>query len=87
MIAHTTLHVSDYENSKAFYIRTLALLGYTNNMEEGEAAGFNDGKNTDFCRTYALTAAENCGLRYSLPGRKALMKVATTSLNRSWRKR
>lgn len=48
MIAHTTLPVSDYENSKSFYVRALAPLGYTNNMEEGEAAGFNDGKNTDF---------------------------------------
>ena len=48
MIAHTTLHVSDYEKSKAFYKRALAPLGYTNNTEEGEAAGFNDGKNTDF---------------------------------------
>lgn len=48
MIAHTTLPVSDYEKSKAFYVQVLAQLGYTNNMEEGEAAGFNDGKNTDF---------------------------------------
>ncbi|TNF91971.1 MAG: VOC family protein [Gammaproteobacteria bacterium] len=48
MIAHTTLHVSDYMKSKAFYIQALSPLGYTNNMEEGEAAGFNDGKNTDF---------------------------------------
>ena len=47
MIAHTTLHVSDYKKSKAFYVKALAPLGYTNNMEEGEAAGFNDGKNTD----------------------------------------
>ena len=48
MIAHTTLPVSDYKKSKAFYVQVLAQLGYTNNMEEGEAAGFNDGKNTDF---------------------------------------
>ena len=47
MIAHTTLPVSDYKKSKAFYVQVLAQLGYTNNMEEGEAAGFNDGKNTD----------------------------------------
>ena len=47
MIAHTTLPVSDYKKSKAFYINALAPLGYTNNMEEGEAAGFNDGNNTD----------------------------------------
>jgi predicted lactoylglutathione lyase len=48
MIAHTVLHVSDYTKSKTFYIKALAPLGYTNNMEYGEAAGFNDGKNTDF---------------------------------------
>jgi len=48
MIAHTTLAVSNYKKSKAFYIKVLAPLGYENNMEYGEAAGFNDGKNTDF---------------------------------------
>jgi catechol 2,3-dioxygenase-like lactoylglutathione lyase family enzyme len=48
MIAHTTLPVSHYEKSKIFYIKALAPLGYENNMEFGEAAGFNDGKNTDF---------------------------------------
>jgi len=48
MIAHTSLAVSDYRKSKAFYIKALAPLGYRNNMEYGEAAGFNDGKNTDF---------------------------------------
>jgi predicted lactoylglutathione lyase len=48
MIAHTALHVSDYTKSKMFYAAALAPLGYTNNMEYGEAAGFNDGKNTDF---------------------------------------
>jgi len=47
MIAHTTLHVSDYKKSKAFYVQALAPLGYKNNMEDGDAAGFNDGKNTD----------------------------------------
>lgn len=47
MIAHTTLPVSDYKKSKEFYMRVLKTLGYTNNMEHGEAAGFNDGKNTD----------------------------------------
>ena len=47
MIAHTTLPVSDFEKSKLFYVQALAPLGYTNNMEDGEAAGFNDGKNTD----------------------------------------
>lgn len=48
MIAHTTLAVSDYRRSKAFYGEALAPLGYRNNMEFDEAAGFNDGKNTDF---------------------------------------
>jgi|SRR5882757_2596089 len=48
MIAHTSLPVSDYKMAKAFYNAALAPLGYSNNMEYGEAAGFNDGKNTDF---------------------------------------
>jgi predicted lactoylglutathione lyase len=48
MIAHTSLPVSDYKKSKAFFIKALAPLGYTNNMEYDDAAGFNDGKNTDF---------------------------------------
>ncbi|HEY4211387.1 MAG TPA: VOC family protein [Steroidobacteraceae bacterium] len=47
MIAHTSLAVSDYKKSKAFYIKALEPLGYSQNMEFGEAAGFNDGKNTD----------------------------------------
>ncbi|MGH8297217.1 MAG: VOC family protein, partial [Steroidobacteraceae bacterium] len=48
MIAHTTLPVSHYQKSKAFYGKMLAPLGYRNNMEFGESAGFNDGRNTDF---------------------------------------
>ena len=48
MIAHTTLAVSDYPKSKAFYGKALAPLGYRNNMEFHESAGFNDGRNTDF---------------------------------------
>lgn len=48
MIAHTSLAVSDYQKAKAFYLKALAPLGYSQNMEYGEAAGFNDGKNTDF---------------------------------------
>jgi catechol 2,3-dioxygenase-like lactoylglutathione lyase family enzyme len=48
MIAHTSLSVSDYRKAKTFYSAALAPLGYRNNMEYGEAAGFNDGKNTDF---------------------------------------
>jgi catechol 2,3-dioxygenase-like lactoylglutathione lyase family enzyme len=48
MIAHTSLTVSDYKKSKAFYVKALQALGYHNNMEFDEAAGFNDGTNTDF---------------------------------------
>ena len=48
MIAHTSIAVSEYKKSKEFYNKTLKTLGYTNNMEFGESAGFNDGKNTDF---------------------------------------
>lgn len=48
MIAHTSLQVSNYQKSKEFYTTVLGALGYTQNMEHGEAAGFNDGKNTDF---------------------------------------
>ncbi|HEX3913305.1 MAG TPA: VOC family protein [Steroidobacteraceae bacterium] len=48
MIAHTTLPVRDFAKSKAFYTDVLAQLGYRQNMGEGESAGFNDGKNTDF---------------------------------------
>ena len=47
MIAHTHLHVSDFERSKAFYLKVLAPLGYSISMEVGDAAGFFDGKNTD----------------------------------------
>lgn len=48
MIAHTTLAVSDYQQARNFYLQALRPLGYHNNMESGESAGFNDGKNTDF---------------------------------------
>jgi catechol 2,3-dioxygenase-like lactoylglutathione lyase family enzyme len=48
MIAHTTLAVRDYKKSKAFYTEVLGKLGYRQNMEHGDSAGFNDGKNTDF---------------------------------------
>jgi catechol 2,3-dioxygenase-like lactoylglutathione lyase family enzyme len=48
MIAHTSLPVSDYPRSKEFYRHVLKPLGYSNNMEFGDSAGFNDGKNTDF---------------------------------------
>ena len=48
MIAHTTLPVKNFRKSKAFYTKALKPLGYRNNMNFGESAGFNDGKNTDF---------------------------------------
>ncbi len=48
MIAHTTLSVKNYRKSKAFYMKALKPLGYRNNMNFGESAGFNDGTNTDF---------------------------------------
>jgi catechol 2,3-dioxygenase-like lactoylglutathione lyase family enzyme len=48
MIAHTTLGVSHYPTAKEFYRKALAPLGYDDTMEFGDAAGFNDGKNTDF---------------------------------------
>jgi len=48
MIAHTTLPISNYRKSKAFYSGVLSTLGYHNNMQFGQSAGFNDGKNTDF---------------------------------------
>ncbi len=48
MIAHTSLLVGNYAEAKKFYTEVLKTLGYTQNMEYGEAAGFNDGKNTDF---------------------------------------
>jgi catechol 2,3-dioxygenase-like lactoylglutathione lyase family enzyme len=48
MIAHTSIAVSDYQKSKAFYTTALAPLGYSSSQQYGEAAGFNDGQNTDF---------------------------------------
>ena len=48
MIAHTSIPVGNYRKAKKFYAKVLATLGYRQNMEYGEAAGFNDGRNTDF---------------------------------------
>jgi predicted lactoylglutathione lyase len=48
MIAHAGIQVKNYQKSKEFFMESLAPLGYTQNMEYGTAAGFNDGKNTDF---------------------------------------
>ncbi len=48
MIAHTGLAVRDFPAAKKFYERALAPLGYAAKMSADDAAGFNDGKNTDF---------------------------------------
>jgi predicted lactoylglutathione lyase len=55
MIAHISLSISDLQKSKAFYADVLAPLGYRINMDYAEAAGFNDGKNTDFWISQAKT--------------------------------
>lgn len=48
MIAHTGLAVKNYQKGKAFYQKALAPLGYKQNMEYGEAAGFIEGGQTSF---------------------------------------
>ena len=48
MIAHTGILVSNYPKAKEFYIKALAPLGYVQNMEYGEAAGFMEGGHTSF---------------------------------------
>ena len=48
MIAHVSLPVSNYEKAKDFYIKALKPLGYTQNMEYGESAGFMEGGHTSF---------------------------------------
>ena len=48
MIAHTGVTVKDFAAAKRFSEQALAPLGYQLKMEHEEAAGFNDGKNTDF---------------------------------------
>src|SRR5829696_9235056 len=48
MIAHTSLAVRNFAAAKKFYQKALAPLGYAAKMEADDAAGFNDGKNTDF---------------------------------------
>jgi catechol 2,3-dioxygenase-like lactoylglutathione lyase family enzyme len=48
MIAHTSLPVSNYKKAKKFYTSVLAAVGYKQNMEYGEAAGFKEGGHTSF---------------------------------------
>src|SRR4051794_40695854 len=90
MIAHTSLPVSDYKRSKSFYSEALQPLGYTNNMEYGEAAGFNDGKNTDFWITkektvvplhVAFEANSNSGWRHST--KRPLRPAARTTAHQA----
>jgi catechol 2,3-dioxygenase-like lactoylglutathione lyase family enzyme len=69
MIAHTSLPVSNYRISKAFYSRVLSTLGYKNNMEFGKSAGFNDGKNTDFWISQEKTVVST-HLAFRARGRK-----------------
>lgn len=48
MIAHAGIYVTKYAVAKAFYIKALKPLGYKQNMEFGEAAGFMEGGQTSF---------------------------------------
>lgn len=48
MIAHVSLAVSNYKKAKAFYTKALKPIGYKQNMEYGEAAGFIEGGQTSF---------------------------------------
>jgi len=48
MIAHVSLPVSHYKKAKAFYKKALRPIGYKQNMEYGEAAGFMEGGQTSF---------------------------------------
>lgn len=47
MIDHTGINVSNLEASKAFYLKTLAPLGYTVKLELKNAAGFGEKTGTD----------------------------------------
>jgi catechol 2,3-dioxygenase-like lactoylglutathione lyase family enzyme len=48
LIDHITLVVSDYERSKAFYVKALAPLGVKPLMEFGKACGFGREQKLDF---------------------------------------
>ena len=48
MLDHITLHVSDYEKSKTFYVAALAPLGYALVMEFGNSGGFGVEGKPDF---------------------------------------
>lgn len=48
MIAHAELPVSNYRKAKAFYKKALKPIGYRQNLENGEAAGFMEGGQTSF---------------------------------------
>lgn len=70
MIAHTSIPVSDYAKSKEFYSKVLAPLGYTQNMEMGESAGFNDGINTDFWITAKKEGVVKIHVAFSAKNKK-----------------
>lgn len=44
IIDHVTVHVSDYQKSRAFYDKALAPLGYRPLMEFGKACGYGEQK-------------------------------------------
>ena len=50
MIDHITLHVSNYEQAKNFFLKVLAPVGYTLGMDfpEWKSAGFSGHGKTDF---------------------------------------
>lgn len=48
LVDHVSLFVSDYERSKAFYLRVLEPLGARLIMEYGRAAGFGHDRKPDF---------------------------------------
>ena len=81
MIAHTSLTVRDYPKAKAFYVQALSPLGYSNNMEYGEAAGFNDGENTDFW----ISGAESVVPTHVAFRAHSRQQVACASTQPPWR--
>jgi catechol 2,3-dioxygenase-like lactoylglutathione lyase family enzyme len=80
MIAHATLLISDYPKSKGFYSEVLATLGYRNNMEYGESAGFNDGKNTDFWISKESSVVAPTHLAFQASNRKQVESFHKTAL-------
>lgn len=48
MIAHVSLHVSDFKKSKDFYAKVLQHVGYTPHFAFEDACGFIEGGHTSF---------------------------------------